>query len=307
MNSTTDLRHVRATLWTMLGFCTASSVAANVAHAVMNAADGDWLGPVLIALLAPIILLGLMHLLGVWSRDVQSRGAVFWAILATMVGLGATAFRLSFAAVRDLAMHYGLARFDAALVPLMLDGVIVTCTVSLVVVSRLGTPAVPEHATVEQPAASRETETADTVERVAAQATVPRGVPAPDTVAAQRDTKPAEQAVTCDVPRDTGDVPTEPIPVPHRVEVAEQPTASRDVQLVETVEQDDDYRRIAEHIVDAGRTQASSESVLVVLRGAAQGLTVRELAKAAGISTGAVSRITKAAKETTTELAEASA
>ncbi|WP_078321658.1 DUF2637 domain-containing protein [Mycobacteroides chelonae] len=140
MTTTADLRHVRGTLWAMLAFCTLSSVTANVAHAVMNAADGDWVGPVLIALLAPMILLGLMHLLGVWSRDVESRGWVFWSILVTMVGLGATAFRLSFAAVRDLAVHYGLARFDAALVPLMLDGVIVTCTVSLVVVSRRAAP-----------------------------------------------------------------------------------------------------------------------------------------------------------------------
>lgn len=140
MTTTTDLRHVTRTLWTMLGFCTFASVTANVAHAVMWSADGDWKGPVLIALLAPMILLGLMHLVGVWARDIQARGAVFWAILVTVASLAAVAFRLSFVAVRDLAEHYGLDRFDAALVPLMLDGVIVTCTVSLVAVSRRAAP-----------------------------------------------------------------------------------------------------------------------------------------------------------------------
>ncbi|TXI54407.1 DUF2637 domain-containing protein [Mycolicibacterium mageritense] len=398
MTTPADLSHVKKTLWALLCFCTFASITANVAHAVLanSAVDYGWVGPVLIALLAPTILLWLMHLVGVWSRDIRSRGVVFWVILGTVVALAAVAFRLSFSQVRDLAMHFGLGHFDAALVPLMLDGVIVTCTLALVALSWLGdadtvhasaiqpaatpapqpaervTPAglhrepaaVPQPvAQAEQPAASPVEQVADTAPTAPAEWAVPElpkpmqwagqsgaeqapvkidaspvsavyhDAPLADAPAEQGDTKPAEQTVTCDVPGDTADVPTDPFPAPRRLAavpstprsagdtgqaaVAEQqpertpvprdtgaatsPEQGADTHSVPrriaVVEQDDEHARIAELIVDAGKTQIPAEQVAEILRNKAAGMPVRDIAGAAGTSVGSVQRITKAATE----------
>lgn len=132
------MRNVRPILWVLLVGGTLASLAGNVTHAVMHAPAGTFpLGPVIAAVLAPAALLGLVHLMGVWARDSRGGGAMQGFLLTAVAGIGAVAFRLSFSAVRDLAKSYGYGTADAALFPVMLDGVIVICTVSLVAASRL--------------------------------------------------------------------------------------------------------------------------------------------------------------------------
>ncbi len=184
-----------------------------------------------------------------------------------------------------------------------------------------------------QPVSPRDTEAALVAARDAEQTAVARDVPTSDTVAEQRGAELAEQTVTSGVPRSTDVAPTEPIAVPLAVETAARPIVYREAQPAETVErhdvsrgttsvaiperdavsrdteadyiaeQDDEFARLASHLVDAGRTQAPVEMAAAVLRGAARGVTVRELADATGISPSGVSRITKAAKKATAELA----
>ncbi|SHX65975.1 Protein of uncharacterised function (DUF2637) [Mycobacteroides abscessus subsp. abscessus] len=141
------MRNVRPILWVLLVGGTLASLAGNVTHAVMHAPAGTFpLGPVIAAVLAPAALLGLVHLMGVWARDSRGGGAMQGFLLSAVAGIGAVAFRLSFSAVRDLAKSYGYGTADAALFPVMLDGVIVICTVSLVAASRLTDRARDAHA-----------------------------------------------------------------------------------------------------------------------------------------------------------------
>ncbi|OBB39985.1 hypothetical protein A5768_15280 [Mycolicibacterium fortuitum] len=131
------MHEVRAILWTLLVSATVASVAANIAHAlVTHGLTPAAVGPVLFAMLAPVALLGLFHLMAAWTRAAADRSAVFWFFLGAIVLLAGAAFRLSFAAIRDLAIGYGYGWADAALFPLILDGLIAVCTVGLVAATR---------------------------------------------------------------------------------------------------------------------------------------------------------------------------
>ncbi|WP_164480932.1 DUF2637 domain-containing protein [Mycolicibacterium nivoides] len=180
------LREVRAILWTLLISATVASIAGNIAHTVIvHGLHWATIGPVVLALLGPTALLGLFHLMAAWAR-VQGAGlAIFWFYLLAIIGLASAAFRLSFAALRDLALHYNYGRFDAALFPLILDGLIAVCTVGLVAATRprrkekraarpsipqrvrtwwRGTPADAEPVQAVQTTANRDAEHADTPE-----------------------------------------------------------------------------------------------------------------------------------------------
>lgn len=128
------MRTVRRILWSLLVFASAASLAGNVTHTVMRHGG---VGAIIAALLAPAALLGLTHLLGAWSRAAGGGGKVFWFFFTAVVLLAGTAYRLSFAALRDLAVSYGYGYADAALFPIMLDGIITVCTVGLVAVARV--------------------------------------------------------------------------------------------------------------------------------------------------------------------------
>lgn len=131
------MREVRRILWTLLISATVASAAANIAPAVIR--HGFTLaavGPVLFAMLGPFALLGLFHLMAAWSRAQRESWWIFGFYLGAIVLLACAAFRLSFAAVRDLAVSYGYGHRDAALFPLILDGLIAVCTVGLVAATR---------------------------------------------------------------------------------------------------------------------------------------------------------------------------
>lgn len=145
--SETARQAIRSHIWRLLFFGAVMSLAGNVVHAVM---EHGWsmalIGPVVAAVIAPVALLGLMHLMGVWTQWDDGGGLTYWVFLAGVVALGAAAFRLSFAALRDLAMSYGYNRFDASLFPLILDGLMALMTWGLVAATR---PKVAQQATAD--------------------------------------------------------------------------------------------------------------------------------------------------------------
>lgn len=237
---THPMREVRSILWTLLIAATTSSVAANVAHAlVTHGLTLAAIGPVLAAMLAPVALLGLFHLMSAWARAAGGRRGVFWFYLLSIVVLAGAAFRLSFAAIRDLALSYGYGYVDAALFPLILDGLIAVCTVGLVAATRLRTEIPAEQVTAPEleyprtltwlaPPATAEPRVTVT-EHPAEQVTDP----APTTVqvdpqpAGHRPAEPAERAVTSD------NTDTDPIELP----AEQRPDPQRDPRPAQDAEQ----------------------------------------------------------------------
>lgn len=143
MNATDHRREVRRIIWTLLIFGAVMSLAGNVVQSIsLHGWSWRLIGPVVAAVIAPAALLGLMHLMGAWSRWTESDGVSYWVFLIGVVALGAAAFRLSFAALRDLAVSYGYSRFDASLFPLILDGLMALMTWGLVAATR---PKVAKH------------------------------------------------------------------------------------------------------------------------------------------------------------------
>ncbi|WOF19455.1 DUF2637 domain-containing protein [Mycobacterium avium] len=211
---TDPMHEVRSILWTLLVAATLASVAANIAHAlVTHGLTPAAVGPVLFAMLAPVALLGLFHLMAAWTRAAADRSAVFWFFLGAIVLLAGAAFRLSFAAIRDLAIGYGYGSADAALFPLILDGLIAVCTVGLV-------------------AATRPRRKAKAV-----RPTLPQRVRAWWRSAPADATQTSTQEVEAPVLRDEAPV-TQPVEAPakrdaERAQVATQTTSVRDVEFDE--------------------------------------------------------------------------
>lgn len=160
-------QRVRRLLWSLLAFATTASVSGNITRAVAMHAGVSAVGPIVAAALAPVALLGLTHLLGLWSH-IAARGLTYWSFLAAIVVLAAAAFRLSFDALRALAITYGYARFDAALFPLILDGLVAVCTLGLVALTRIEVAAETRQVTQ-----AVETQTVTQAKRPAAQVTQP--------------------------------------------------------------------------------------------------------------------------------------
>ncbi|WP_238219749.1 DUF2637 domain-containing protein [Tsukamurella pulmonis] len=127
---TNPIQSVRRFLWGLLVLGTAASIAANVAHA-----HPEW-GPRIMAVAAPVALLAFTHLAGLWGR-IRTSGVTYYAILMATAAIAAGAARVSFAAVRDLAVSYGYGPLDAALIPLMLDGGLAVTALALVVLGRI--------------------------------------------------------------------------------------------------------------------------------------------------------------------------
>lgn len=129
-------RRTRRLLWTILVAATATSMAGNIAHALAHQSATSARGPILAAAIPPLALLSLTHLTGMWSR-ISVRGITYWCFLAAVACINAAAFRLSFDALRTLAVTYGYGPADAALFPLILDGLVGVCTIGLVVLARI--------------------------------------------------------------------------------------------------------------------------------------------------------------------------
>lgn len=124
--------------WGVLAFATTMSISGNVAHALLHA-QGDsqlMLGvAATVALIPPSVLLLATHSVSLLVRT-RSSGAVYWSAVAITVVLAAFAFRLSFDALKELAISTGVRDGIAWLWPLSVDLTIAQATVALLSLSR---------------------------------------------------------------------------------------------------------------------------------------------------------------------------
>lgn len=240
-------------------------------------------GAILAAAIPPLALLSLTHLAGMWSR-ISGRGVVYWCFLIAVAGIAAAAFRLSFEALRSLAVQYGYSHADAALFPLILDGLIAVCTLGLVMLSRI-----------------------EALHRDAADAHR-------DAPEAHRDAG----STSADAAAGAGDaVASRPIVAVHRDAVLNQADAVK-TQLRATAvhngipamhasdgaaavrqrgDAPDAHQQLARHLVDSGRTTVEREVVQDVLARTARGQSSRAVAAGTGLSPSSVQRIVKAARD----------
>lgn len=336
MNTADIDREARKVLWATLVFATVCSLAANITHSI-RLHHGGWaaVGPVLLAMLAPVALLILFHLLGVWARRAGYRSLTYWVFLLAILGLGAAAFRLSFAAIRDLAMTWGYGYVDAALFPLILDGLIAVCTVGLVAVQRprkvehdadgalphaepvrapmpaelqMEQPAPPRavveqepwSTSVEQPAPSAPQLLREPVEQTMVH---PLTWDDSDTepITTQPAERPAEQ-VTVTPPVSVEQPVERPVeqPVEQPAPAAPQPLREQLEQpVIEEMERPAEHRATAERLVEQSRFSQPVELLERALALRSAGQSQRQIADELGIGATTVGRIHKAADEIT--------
>lgn len=297
----------------MLVCATAASTAGNIAHAASHQNVLTASGAIIAAAIPPLALLSLTHLAGMWSR-ISTRGVVYWCFLIAVAGIGAAAFRLSFDALRNLAVQYGYAPTDAALFPLLLDGLVAVCTLGLVVLSRIDAPRLDaeDHATGDALVPASDASPKPPQARGDAS-------DAPHTSA---DARAAVRRDTATSPRDAGqrqprDAAMKRLagPVVHRDAAPLPPVAGDAVQRdasehsvdaaasrrqdAPSEDDQDAHRRVALHLVDAGCTTVDADVVQAVLARTARGESSRVVAAGVGLSPSSVQRIVKAARDST--------
>lgn len=122
--------------WVVLIASSGASIIGNALHAVVHASA---VSPVLAAAVAtapPLVLLGSTEGLSLLVKVRRRPTLTYWAALAMTLLLASAAFRLSFDALRDLAVLCGLRPSLAWLWPLVVDVTITQATVSLLALSR---------------------------------------------------------------------------------------------------------------------------------------------------------------------------
>ena len=122
--------------WVVLIASSGASIIGNALHAVVHASS---VSPVLAAAVAtapPLVLLGSTEGLSLLVKVRRRPTLTYWAALAMTLLLALAAFRLSFDALRDLAVLCGLRPSLAWLWPLVVDVTITQATVSLLALSR---------------------------------------------------------------------------------------------------------------------------------------------------------------------------
>jgi hypothetical protein len=126
--------------WVVLIASSGASIIGNALHAVVHASS---VSPVLAAAVAtapPLVLLGSTEGLSLLVKVRRRPTLTYWAALAMTLLLALAAFRLSFDALRDLAVLCGLRPSLAWLWPLVVDVTITQATVSLLALSRQEPP-----------------------------------------------------------------------------------------------------------------------------------------------------------------------
>jgi hypothetical protein len=141
--ATPDLRNAQRFFWCWLITATATSIAGNVAHALLAAAHappGSSINPIVAAALAvvpTVVQVGATHGVHVLV-NARITGAAYKTALAITVALVVFAFILSFQALRELAVVYaGMHSLIAGLVPVIIDLSITGSTVSLLALTRV--------------------------------------------------------------------------------------------------------------------------------------------------------------------------
>ena len=117
--------------WCALFAATSSSIAGNVAHALLNTTAGSPAIAAAAAIVPPAVLLGATHGVALLVRA-RTAGWAYWCALAMTVALAGCAFGLSFDALRDLARRYaGYSEWASWLWPLSIDLSIAVSTLAL--------------------------------------------------------------------------------------------------------------------------------------------------------------------------------
>lgn len=122
--------------WAELLLVAAMSIAGNVVHAWMNAPDGAEPVAAFVATFPPIALLAATHGVGLLVRAQDRARLAYWAVVALTAAIAVAAFRLSFDALRELAVQVGMEDSTAWLFPVIVDGAIGQATVALLVLAR---------------------------------------------------------------------------------------------------------------------------------------------------------------------------
>lgn len=128
--------------WYWLIAATATSIAGNVAHALLTSAHapaGSTINPIVASALAvvpPIVQVGATHAVHVLV-NARITGAAYKTALTITIALVVFAFTLSFQALRELAVVYaGMNSLISCLVPLVIDLSITGSTVSILALTR---------------------------------------------------------------------------------------------------------------------------------------------------------------------------
>lgn len=136
-------RKAQRFFWYWLIAATATSIAGNVAHALLTAAHapaGSTINPIVagaLAVVPPIVQVGATHGVHVLV-NARITGAAYKTALTITVALVVFAFTLSFQALRELAVVYaGMNSLIACLVPLVIDLSITGSTVSILALTRV--------------------------------------------------------------------------------------------------------------------------------------------------------------------------
>ncbi|MEX3758315.1 DUF2637 domain-containing protein [Mycobacteroides abscessus] len=281
-------RSTRRLMWAMLVCATATSMAGNIARATAHHNAVDARGSILAAAIPPLALLSLTHLTGMWSR-ITARGFVYWCFLAAVTCITAAAFRLSFDALRTLAMQYGYGRTDAALFPLILDGLVAVCTLGLVMLSRIESVEGRDIGDAQKEPAGAPQNPRDAAELIRVR------IATSDDAADDADSDAASAALIRPVrhgaePRiptteSRGDAPRQ-----------EASVTQRGASLRHDDPEPDAHLLLARRLVHDRRTTADVTVVHRVLQRTADKVPSREVAAEVGVSASSVQRIVKAAK-----------
>ena len=126
--------------WALVLTFTVVSVVLNGLHAVMmqwDGQEGGWFGAVLLAVMAPVSLLLATHLLVGLIQDWTHRRRWLVRLRGVVAGvfavIGAIAFVMSFAALRDMAERYGMSGGLSWMAPVIIDSVILAGTLAVVI------------------------------------------------------------------------------------------------------------------------------------------------------------------------------
>lgn len=122
--------------WGELILMALMSIGGNTVHAVLNAPHGLAVVAGFVAMFPPVALLAATHGVGLLVRARANATLAYWFVVLLTSAIALIAFRLSFDALRALAIQVGMATHLASLVPLIIDGAIGQATIALLVLAR---------------------------------------------------------------------------------------------------------------------------------------------------------------------------
>ncbi|AYF78462.1 DUF2637 domain-containing protein [Nocardia yunnanensis] len=143
-DSLPDQRAHTKFFWTMLALSAAVSITGNATHTVLHASTRPTVAAV-VAIVPPIALPGAIHGATILLRaHARARFAQLLATLMTML-IAVGAFRLSFTALRDLAISAAVPEQQAWLWPVIVEGSMAQATIALLACAHRRLPHTQRH------------------------------------------------------------------------------------------------------------------------------------------------------------------